>query len=106
MPRQPQLPEECANCGRLAGHLIRDRCPTCYSYFLKRGIDRPPRLWAWKASVTVWEPAQAGDVCDCGEVAVERLIVPISEGGRGVLFLCEDCVTLEKRLSLSSSWAD
>lgn len=103
MPRRPQFPSECDHCNRLADHIVRGRCNTCYSYFRKNGRERPLKLWNRVA--VFWEPAQEGDVCDCGEVAVARLSVPISEGSRGMLFLCEGCGELERALSPSSSWS-
>lgn len=109
MPRRPQFPEECAHCGRLADHLIKGRCGTCYSYWRKHDHrERPLRVWR-RAVAGTWEevgPGEAVEPCDCGGVATARLVLPVAEKGRMVLFLCEDCAELERALSPSSSWAD
>lgn len=105
MPRRPQLPEECANCNRLSEHLIRGRCGTCYSYWLKHDHqERPIHLWSRTAGAVVW--LEAGEpFCDCGGAAVAWLSVPINGESRAVLPLCGECAELERALSVGSSWS-
>lgn len=108
MPRRPQFPEECAHCGRLADHLVKGRCNTCYSYLRKNGRERP----LWERGTVTWEkvgPDEAPrgeELCERGQPVAWRLGVPIMETARTRLYLCSECAELERALSLSSSWSD
>lgn len=87
--------EYCKNCGvpRASLKFVRDRCPSCYRYWLKyRGADRPSYLWERKAPLG-W--------CDCGHKATHanvplRWMTVDKEAIRTEYYnLCDDCYALE-----------
>lgn len=40
-----QTEKTCLNCGEVSSRLVKCRCPRCYQYMLRRGVERPEKLW-------------------------------------------------------------
>ncbi len=44
-PRPSPVAQPCATCGRPVRIRYRSRCPACYQYWYRHGVERPARLW-------------------------------------------------------------